>query len=243
MILELDCGNSAIKWRLMDGAGLVVHRGRADDLESLIAQIVDLTEAVSRCRLVSVRGLEQTKSIVDGIRALGVRPEVVTPSAALRGVVNGYDDYSRLGLDRWLALVAAFNRCRAACLVIDIGTAVTVDYVDTSGRHLGGYIAPGLPMLRRLIVKHAASVSLPDLEREALQSNLAPARSTSPAVESGCYLMLRAFLNERLSQADSELGSSYRVFVTGGDAVIMNAHPKVIIAEDLVLDGLALALP
>lgn len=243
MILELDCGNSAIKWRLIDGASLIVRRGRAVDLENLIAQIADVTEAVSRCRLVSVRGLEQTRLIVDGIRALAISPEVVTPAATLRGVVNGYDDHSRLGLDRWLALVAAFNRCRAACLVIDIGTAVTVDYVDASGRHLGGYIAPGLPMLRQLIVQYAASVSLPRREREVLQSDFTPARSTSSAVESGCYLMLRAFLNERLSQADSELAASYQVFVTGGDATIMNGHPDVIIAEDLVLEGLALALP
>lgn len=62
------------------------------------------------------------------------------PAKELAGVRNGYDDFQRLGLDRWLALLGGYHLAKGACVVIDFGTAVTADFVAADGAHLGVYL-------------------------------------------------------------------------------------------------------
>ncbi len=75
--------------------------------------------------------------------ATGRGVERITTRRVAAGVVNGYADPSLLGVDRWLAVIGAYQRVQGACVVADIGTAATVDVVAADGRHRGGYIVPG----------------------------------------------------------------------------------------------------
>lgn len=80
----------------------------------------------------------------------------------MAGVRNGYADYQRLGMDRWLAIIGAYQLARGACLVLDLGTAITADYVNAAGEHLGGYICPGLPLMRGLLRTHTQRIRYED---------------------------------------------------------------------------------
>jgi soluble P-type ATPase len=131
MILELDCGNTLIKWRLLNrDHSLAAAGGVVGSDEELLQAVQGMSVTLLVCRLVSVRSDEETARLVRSLeQAFAIQCHCARPALELAGVRNGYEQYERLGLDRWLALVAAYRLSRAACLVLDLGTAVTADFV------------------------------------------------------------------------------------------------------------------
>ena len=174
--------------------------------------------------------------------AYGVPVEFATTTALLAGVTCGYDDPPLLGVDRWLALVAAWDAVRQPVAVVDLGTAATLDFVTGAGQHLGGYIVPGLGLMAAALARDTAGVRVAgDLAPELL-----PGRNTAQAVRRGATAMLLDFLEACCCPVRARLlASPPRVFLTGGDAELVAGRlsfaPRV--EPDLVLDGLGLALP
>ena len=246
MILELDCGNSFIKWRIVTEDGVSAGCGGVVGTDEELVQAVQQQLLNLRaCRLVSVRSDEETLRLVDALRrAFCIEGVCAHPAMELAGVRNGYEQYERLGLDRWLALVGAYQQVRQACLVLDLGTAVTSDFVDADGRHLGGFICPGVPLMRNQLRTHTRRTRYDDrLAKQAIQS-WAPGRSTAEAVERGCSLMLQGFVRTQLDMARDYWGGRFVVFLTGGDAsLVVNMLPDARVVPDLVFIGLAIACP
>lgn len=246
MILELDCGNTLIKWRLLGSDGsLAVAGGVVGSDEELLQAVQGMSAAPLVCRLVSVRSDEETARLVGALeQAFSIQCHCARPALELAGVRNGYEQYERLGLDRWLALVAAYRLSRTACLVLDLGTAVTADFVAADGQHLGGFICPGMPLMRSQLRTHTRRTRYADTEAAQALGSLCPGRSTAEAVERGCSLMLQGFVQSQLTLAAELLGESYEVFLTGGDAVLVRAMlPHARVMPDLVFVGLAIACP
>lgn len=246
MILELDCGNSLIKWRLLDAVGLSAAGGIAESAQQLLDAIRECGAQLLACRLVSVRSDEETSALVGELeRAFGVAVECARSASSLSGVRNGYEDYTRLGLDRWLAAVGAYQLAgRRACLVLDLGTAVTSDFVTDDGEHLGGYICPGVPLMRRELSTHTRRIRYDDNAAHQALLGLQPGRNTAEAVERGCVLMLRGFVQTQLDVARSCLGDGFTVYLTGGDAALVKeVLPQARLVSDLVFVGLAAACP
>lgn len=247
MILELDCGNSLIKWRILQSDGLLsVHAGSAASDGELLDALQSVAPAgLLWCRIVSVRSEEETRQLLDLLATryvLSVRQAV--PARSCRGVTNGYDDYQRLGLDRWLAVVGGYHLAGKACLIIDLGTAVTADLVDAKGQHLGGYICPGLPLMRAQLRTHTRRIRYEDGEVARAIEDLAPGHNTAQAVERGCFHMLRGFVEMQCRLARDWLGADFQVLLTGGDAeLVADLCPAADVVPDLVFRGLALACP
>ena len=247
MILELDCGNSFIKWRILSSPEqAVLHVGIVDSLERLFAGLDARAGAsIRHCRLVSVRSDAETVALVTQLRIrFAVEPVCAVPAQRQGGVVNGYDDYARLGLDRWLAVLGGYHLGQRACLIIDLGTAVTADLVARDGRHLGGFICPGVPLMREQLSTHTRRIRY-DRESAALAlSTLEPGRSTAEAVERGCVLMLRGFVREQYKEALMHFPEGVEVFLTGGDVdLVRDVIPGAQVVPDLVFVGLAIACP
>lgn len=246
MILELDCGNSLIKWRVIDEESVRVGGGVAGSDESLIGELRGMSRLSLRaCRLVSVRSDEETRALMARLKDEFSIDTVSAKSAQeLAGVRNGYEDYSRLGLDRWLAVVGAFHLAGKACLVIDLGTAITSDFVAADGQHLGGFICPGMPLMRNQLRTHTRRIRYDDQQAEEALRDLSPGRSTVEAVERGCLMMLQGFVRGQVAIAEEYCGPEFEVFLTGGDAGLMRGvHPHVRIDPDLIFIGLAIACP
>jgi type III pantothenate kinase len=246
MILELDCGNSWIKWRVLNSAGCeVLFAGAVAGSQQLIEALLELPGlSLLRCRLASVRSASITRQLVDLISSnFAVEPVVARSLPRWAGVRNGYCEPGKLGVDRWLAILAAFNRAAGACLVIDVGTAVTVDFVTVNGEHLGGYICPGLRLMSEQLVAHAQGIAGLHVGAGSLQ-DLTPGRTTDQAVARGAVLMLRGFVESQLQLAPALLGESFTLFLTGGDAELVGAlSVEAHIVSDLVFVGLAIACP
>lgn len=173
--------------------------------------------------------------------AYGVRPEFAEAAPELAGVTCGYDEPTRLGVDRWLALVAGWNAVRRAVVVVDLGTAATLDFVTADGRHQGGYIVPGLGLMAAALARETAGVRVAG----DLAPDLGPGRSTAQAVRRGSTAMLVDFIGASVARFVEVDGDSPDVFLTGGDAELVAGRLPfpVRVEPDLVLDGLALALP
>ncbi|MBD9603288.1 pantothenate kinase [Pseudomonas sp. PDM10] len=247
MILELDCGNSFIKWRVL-GADVrrVVGEGVVDSDLALLESLKALKGlALKFCRLVSVRTAEETSALISLLtEAFGVSVVCAAPSREMSGVRNGYEEFERLGLDRWLAMLGGFHLASGACLVLDFGTAVTADFISRNGEHLGGFICPGMPLMRNQLRTHTRRIRYGDLAAERALESLVPGRTTVEAVERGCSLMLRGFVLTQLELARSYWGDDFVVFLTGGDAdLVSGIVPEARVVPDLVFVGLAMACP
>lgn len=247
MILELDCGNSYIKWRIVAvGVTGVLYSGLASSSEQLLEQLKLLPAlALRRCRLVSVRSEEESLRLVGLLeRAFGIECSVAKPAAEMAGVRNGYNDYRRLGMDRWLAILAAYQLAGGACLVIDVGTAVTSDLVAANGDHLGGYICPGVRMMRNELCANTQGIGIVDIAAVCALRDVSPGRTTLEAVERGSLLMLQGFVVAQLQLACEAFGADFQVFLTGGDAGLLGEMPATTrVIADLVFIGLEIACP
>lgn len=247
MILELDCGNSFIKWRVLLSDGVTpVEGGVVSSDDDLLACLNDVEKfQLKKCRLVSVRTPEETDSLVTSlVDVFGVSVTRAVPIREMAGVRNGYEDYERLGLDRWLALLGGFHLASGACLVLDFGTAITADFVAADGEHLGGFICPGMPLMRNQLRTHTRRIRYDDTAAERAHESLAPGRTTVEAVERGCMLMLRGFVLTQLELAREYWGKDFVVFLTGGDAnLVSGVVPDAKVVPDLVFVGLAMACP
>ncbi|WP_085641220.1 MULTISPECIES: pantothenate kinase [unclassified Pseudomonas] len=247
MILELDCGNSFIKWRVLSvPADAVIQEGVVDSDQALLDALRELDGiSLQRCRLVSVRTAEETSDLIKLLERDFRLPVVcAAPAREMSGVRNGYEDYERLGLDRWLAMLGGFRLASGACLVLDFGTAVTADFVAADGEHLGGFICPGMPLMRNQLRTHTRKIRYGDQAAERALVSHAPGRSTVEAVERGCSLMLRGFVLTQIELARAYWGEDFTVFVTGGDAgLVSGVVPEAKVVPDLVFVGLAMACP
>ena len=231
-VLALDVGNTRTKWLLSvgDGERSGVFAAAVPSEQELLALPAGIHAVVCS----SVRGQAFTQALeVECRKALGLVPTFFVADARWRSLINGYDKPEMLGVDRWLAMVAAWDLCASEVLVVDVGTAMTLDVIDASGQHQGGYIVPGYNTLVNSLNNGADSIQVP----EAFSSGLGLGRVTAEAVHHGCLKMLLAMIEQERAQWPK----AQLVLTGGGAKLLCQALPdSVIYRPDLVLEGLIL---
>ena len=243
MILEFDIGNSALKWRLLDESARVVERGLVPAGDGLDG--IPVSVAVDRVRLASVADAQVTDAIAAQVKARWGRvAEVASTGRECAGLKNSYREPARMGVDRWLAMLAAYHRYRRAVLVVDAGTALTLDFVDDSGQHAGGYILPGQQLTQRSLLTETRRVRF----SEPGEAELAPGCSTAAAVRNGAWLALGASADYAARQSRQRWCDDFALVITGGDGALLanglaDSGQASQLVPDLVFDGLAIALP
>jgi len=183
--LQLDMGNSGTKWRLLQD-GRVAARGvfEAGDRESR-ARLLDCAPALQQVWVASVAGPESEAALTAFLSGRwGVRPWFARSTARCGAVRNSYREPARLGVDRWLALLAAWQRVQGRVVVVDAGSALTFDLLSDSGRHEGGYIIPGPTLMERALLQDTGRVRF----AEDADYALTPGSSTAEAVRHGIAL-------------------------------------------------------
>jgi len=239
--LDIDAGNSRIKWRILqDGQanrGSFAHLGRIETLNDLP------TASVDRIRVANVASFGNPEALPDALyQRYRVVPVFAKTSATCGGITCGYAEPSRLGVDRWLAIVAARRLTREAFVVADLGTAATLDFVDGAGLHHGGYIVPGLQAMVDALFRRTKDVQV----RFEEPGHLDPGATTLDAVNRGVLAMLRDFIDSSVDRfARTQQIERPPLFVCGGDADVITPHIQRLhtVVPDLVLDGLAIAIP
>jgi len=233
-ILAIDAGNSRIKWGVHDGrawtATVAIETARAGDLSESLRGIKTAGLAIAS----NVAGAAVQAAIEAACKGLAVR--FVRSEASQLGVTNGYRDPSQLGTDRWVALIAAHHARPGHKLVINAGTALTIDALTGDGRFLGGLIVPGPALMRRSLDRATAALR----ESEGAVRDF-PA-STPEAIATGAVLAC-AGAAERLAKSMDAHGTPPGLIILSGGAARELAPALGLpheLHENLVLDGLQL---
>lgn len=243
MILEIDMGNTRLKWRLRSGLTRLAagYQPAGKGFDGLRDAVEASPEKPSGVLVASVRPKEEELSLERWINAnLGVNPEFARATASCGLVTNGYANPQQLGVDRWLSILAGYHSVRNACVLVSAGTALTVDLVACDGRHLGGYIAPGIDRFTGALNQ---STALINLETGARDLALVPGDSTALAVNHACAAMIRGIIDNALVQIKMVEGrENICLLLTGGDAgSIKELYPWADCRQEMVLDGLGYA--
>jgi type III pantothenate kinase len=149
------------------------------------------------------------------------------------------DEPEKTGVDRVLIVAAAYEQMEAACVVVDAGTAITVNCCNDGGEFLGGAIAPGVSMM--LDALHEKTALLPRVEFDVPTDPFGP--TTREAILSGVYYGVRGMVKELTEEYAKKLGQWPEIIATGGDAEKLFAGWELVhaVAPDLTLYGIALA--
>ena len=242
MLLVLDIGNTRLKWAGFDG-DRIVTRGAM-----FVAEIEHFVEraglALYRPTQVvgsHVANLVSKERVERQFAALGIRIYWIVSTASACGVKNGYDDPTRLGTDRWAAVIAAWHRGLAPCVVACAGTALTVDQLDERGNFLGGAIVAGYHAMLGGLAGNTAALSVDAGDWTAQPTNTRDALATGAidamvgAIEHG---------HQRLSLRLRERGvvPVPRIVLTGGSAYRLLQHlaDGNTVIDSLVLEGVRL---
>lgn len=235
MILLVDAGNTRIKWALTDGANWRAEGALNHDEAGRLAELTAATATPGRAVCVSVAGDRITDAITTALASVGLKPEWFRSTAECCGVINGYEDPTQLGADRWAALVGAHALHGSACLVVSAGTATTIDVLDGNGRFQGGVILPGEHLMRQALAGNTAQLPFAEGRFEARP------RNTMDAIVSGCRQAQIGAI-ERMFRSIAANPDAVCLLAGGASAALA---PLLSIpvrrVEHLVLRGLAVA--
>jgi len=233
MNLLLDVGNSRLKWALADAAGLrdggaVEHGGNPAAAAASIG--LDRPDAIWIANVTGAALGGQLAAALDA--RFAVAPRFAAVQAEYAGLRVAYAEPQRLGIDRWLALLAAWTETRGAVCVVSAGTALTFDVVNAQGQHLGGVIAPGLLTMQQAVLgatRFPATGPAP-VYSEGLGAD------TDACVRQGA-LHAGAGMIERLSVRHAPGAAR---LITGGDTALLVPHLRAgwTIRPSLVMEGL-----
>jgi type III pantothenate kinase len=234
VILAIDAGNTRIKWALHDGQRFT-HDGAVAlrDSAALDGQWSALARP-SAVAVANVAGEGVQAQLRQALSRWDVRPVFVAGARSQCGVHSHYEDPSQLGPDRWAALIGARALCAGDCLVVGIGTAMTVDALTGDGEFLGGIIVPGFDLMHDALAANTARLSA---ERGSVRDF---PHSTRDAITSGAIQALCGAI-ERMASAMGAAGHPDPTLVlAGGGAGVIAQHlgRPARQVDKLVLEGL-----
>lgn len=232
--LQLDVGNSGAKWRLLE-AGEVSARGvYVPGARTGQDELLGCAEDVEQIWIASVASTEQESGLVRMLDTRwNVTPWLARSQAHTGELQSSYSEPGRMGVDRWLAMLAARHRHPGRLCVVDAGSALTIDLVDADGRHEGGYIIPGATLMERALLLDTDRVRFD----ESVGYQLPPGQSTAEAVRHGIALAQAGAVALAVEQAGTAVPRLY--YCGGGGETLMQLAGKG--GEhipDLVFEGL-----
>jgi type III pantothenate kinase len=242
--LAIDIGNTRLKWALYDAArpGAAVLAQGAVFLETIDALAeTDWRPLAPPTAMLGcvVAGESVRRRVEEQMELWDTEPHWVVPSAREAGLINGYDHPNRLGADRWVALIGARARLLAAgpprpALVVMIGTAATVDAIDSDGRFLGGLILPGFGLMLKALEMGTAGLKFPTGDVVDFPTN------TSDALMSGGANAIAGAVERQHRKLLERTGMAPALFMTGGAAVKLAPITDLAFetVDSLIFDGL-----
>jgi type III pantothenate kinase len=233
LLLAIDAGNTRVKWGLHDGRRWAkrghVETSRAAGLKSVFAHLPPLQDVI----VSNVAG-EGLRAALKRALPASPAPHWIRSAAAQCGVRNSYAKPAQLGCDRWAALIGAHARCPGAAVVVNAGTALTVDALTADGVFVGGIIVPGVELMRSVLARDTAG-----LRRRPGTFSFFP-DNTGDAIMSGAVNALCGAV-ERVAQHLQQGGGVMPACLLSGGAAGLIAprlNLEVKVVDNLVLEGL-----
>jgi type III pantothenate kinase len=242
--LAIDVGNTRLKWALYQAphprAALLDHGAEfLEHVDKLAEGAWAGLQAPQRMLGCIVAGDAVKRRVQEQMEIWDVAPQWVVASVAEAGLSNGYDFPTRLGADRWVAMIGAWHRSLAQgaarpMVVVMVGTAVTVEAIDATGRFLGGLILPGHGIMLRALESGTAGLHVPTGEVREFPTN------TSDALTSGGTYAIAGAVERMVQHVRAHCGAEPRCVMTGGAGWKMAPSMSVPfeLVDNLIFDGL-----
>lgn len=254
MILTIDAGNTRTKWALFDDADNIVWQGVCANQEIASAELLPTNTVCKRAIVANVAGENHAQLLHTLLKKHAVEQvnwAKATPRAC--GVVNGYERPETLGMDRWAALVAAWYMEQNICVVVNAGTAITIDALGKQlennqeiGVFKGGLIVPGLLAMQQALSAATAQLPMPGGNKNVVLQRDIFAKNTADAMHAGAIHAISGAITLMSHQLNSIYKSRPRVILSGGNAqfikenLIADVTRQAVIVDNLVLHGLHL---
>lgn len=239
MNLLIDIGNTRIKWCWLDSGKLMNFQAlpHTDNLNVTLYTIWAKSAKPSNI-LIGCVATPATLTIINSVilQLWNCKPTLIQIQQNVYGVAIGYDNINQLGIDRWLAMLAARQRYINPIIVVDCGTAVTIDVLNETGQHLGGLIIPGLNLLWKTIFNNTAIMPIVmPLKFGMLGLN------TGECIAAGSLQAIAGAIELTYNRVNTTMNAP-SLILTGGDAITIAKRLSVpyIIISELVLEGLVL---
>jgi len=238
MSLLIDIGNTRIKWALEEDDiiknSIAIEHNKTDYISLIRQAWVEIerpkkivVSCVSRKEI-----LNQLIAVAENIWS-DINIIVAKSSASKCSISNAYKYANKLGVDRWLALIALHHYYQGDSVVVDCGTAITIDVLNEQGQHLGGMISPGLQLMKHSLFQGTEDLSIVDQAFSVGLSN-----NTESAVYSGTIFSAVGLIDKVVN----DYTDCQTLVLTGGDAELLSQYLncKVVLEPDFVLKGLSL---
>lgn len=253
MILTIDAGNTKTKWATFNLKGEVTQHGAC--LNHLLSDIDFSPQSLGyeRIMISNVAGKAHASTLQNLLASQHLPIIWLTSSKQACNVINSYADVESLGTDRWASLIAAWHIKQAPCVVVNAGTAVTIDALrhqadHQQGNFIGGMILPGLKLMQTSL--GLATAQLPMMnEAQASNQNLITdifGKSTVEAIHAGAIHAITGAIEHMANALETTCGQTPFIILSGGDASVIQScltdavtNPTLIV-DNLVLKGLYL---
>ncbi len=233
--LLLDAGNTSLKVCFEEelaASKVEVLRHGVYEIKNVLERIQGQRE-ISRLSLACVYQQAFSEQVAEWCQSRQVELVIASSQQNHGELVNGYDQVSQLGVDRWLSMVALWQKLHKAFFVVSCGTAITFDAVDSQGQHQGGIILPGLELMRQSLIDNTAAIN----NTNGLISEDGLAKNTADAISLGTTTAVTALIEKMMTITGLKAEQGY---LTGGcaDQIARAMNLKLFVEQNLVLTGL-----
>lgn len=257
----IDAGNTCLKWAFFDDDVISKQQHLFYSKQTAIQKFQNLVqkhnEVSNTIIMVSVLGdkFNREASAIAEQHTLPIKQ--IKSVRLLAGLTNAYDQPHKLGADRFVAMIAAYHLSNKeknnnnACIIIDTGTATTIDAVDEQGIHLGGLILPGLDLFSQSLLNNTQQLSLwGKLEKHSIQKDTKYSffsTNTTDAINSASIYGLSGAIDHITTKMEHSIKQGHEVhvnrFLCGGSAKALLPYldSKYILQKDLIMQGLKIA--
>jgi type III pantothenate kinase len=242
-ILTIDAGNTRVKWGLFNSVGDMIESGACLNTEITQAKLPDAKHVV----ISNVAG-DNVKNQLKTLLPKNISTHWVVTKAEDCGVINCYQQPTQLGTDRWAALIAAWHIKQTPCVVVNAGTAVTIDALSTSNNHtkfIGGLILPGLNLMQQSLGHATAQLPMPALNTHTQPRNIF-AKNTADAINIGALQAIIGAIILMANALETLCKAPPAIIISGGNAqqikdnLVGDVTNLALIVDNLVLQGLYL---
>lgn len=238
MKVLIDIGNTRIKWCVEENGviktEIPIAYKQIDSIDVMQQRWVNLATPTILA-ISSVSATQITLKITQLAKLLWPKVKVIVAksSATYHTLTNAYQQPEKLGIDRWLGLIALQHYYPGNNCLVSCGTAITLDWINDKGQHLGGLISPGLQLMKQSLQQGTQHLPLSNQSFQVALSD-----STDSAIFTGTLLAAAGLVEKSINK----FGDCQTLVLTGGDADLIAKHLEIesIIEPDLVLKGLAL---
>lgn len=248
MLLAIDCGNTRTKWAVFNETGDASNQDACLNTEISTKDFSPIILGYERVVISNVAGEGYAAELTEKLISYKLPVQWIKSSSQICDVLNQYLRPETLGTDRWAALIAAWHIKQEPCVVVNAGTAVTIDALTTTNNHaefIGGLILPGFNLMQQSLSRATAQLPMPASADSAQHSDIF-AKNTADAMRIGALKAISGAIKQMADTLGAKCQKIPTIIISGGDAETIQDNLSsdvtnpMLIVDNLVLRGLFL---